>query len=83
VRASSQLSERGGGRHEESLPKLLTRGSSASGLASANPRNDTGQDQGRAAGRSTDIAKAAKVVHMDDKGNIPVLREASNGFTCF
>jgi hypothetical protein len=30
----------------------------------------------------TDIAKAAKVVHMDDKGNIPVRREASNGFTC-
>jgi hypothetical protein len=29
-----------------------------------------------------DIAKAAKVVHMDDKGNIPVRREASNGFTC-
>ena len=31
----------------------------------------------------TDIAKAAKVVPMDDKGNITVLREASKGFSCF
>jgi hypothetical protein len=29
-----------------------------------------------------DIAKA-KVVDMDDKGNITVLREGSNSFTCF
>src|ERR1700687_2687228 len=30
-----------------------------------------------------DIAKAAKVVDMDDKGNMTVLREGTNGFTCF
>lgn len=29
------------------------------------------------------IAKAAKVVDMDDKGNEIVLREGTNGFTCY
>jgi hypothetical protein len=29
------------------------------------------------------VAKAAKVVHMDDKGNEIALRERANGFTCF
>jgi hypothetical protein len=29
------------------------------------------------------IAKAAKVVDLDDKGNEIVLREATNGFTCY
>jgi hypothetical protein len=31
----------------------------------------------------TNIAKAAKVVDLDDKGNEIVLREGTNGFTCF
>jgi hypothetical protein len=30
-----------------------------------------------------DIAKAAKVVDMDDQGKMTVLREGTNGFTCF
>jgi hypothetical protein len=30
-----------------------------------------------------EVAKAAKVVDVDDKGNMTVLREGSNGFTCF
>jgi len=30
-----------------------------------------------------DVARAAKVVDVDDKGNMIVLREGTNGFTCF
>jgi hypothetical protein len=30
-----------------------------------------------------DIAKAAKVVDVDDQGKMTVLREGTNGFTCF
>jgi len=30
-----------------------------------------------------EIAKAAKVVEMDDHGKMTVLREGTNGFTCF
>ena len=30
-----------------------------------------------------DIAKAAKVVDFDDQGKMTVLREGTNGFTCF
>jgi hypothetical protein len=30
-----------------------------------------------------EIAKAAKVVDMDDQGKMTVLREGTNGFTCF